>query len=201
MHIHKLRMNNSKVQAFVMCIILLVHTLDFGLCHKLQNIVSWQCGCWHMDDDAWFIISTCVLFCWFGQLTWKLNIIEESWWWNVVSLSLFNAQCSSPKNLRGPKKLLNPKLITAQVVDVYNKSKVIWDLTIIVLCATCHQLAKFYSCVVNLSSCAFVCNVYAKCCVCTSHLTSTSVISCCTHNMFVQVINVCNYWSSLKFGL
>jgi hypothetical protein len=34
-----------------------------------------------------------------------------------------------------------------------------------------------------------------------SHPTSTYGISCCTHNMFVQVINVCNCWSLLKFGL
>jgi hypothetical protein len=77
MHVHKLRMNNSKVQAFVICIILLVHTLEFDLCYKLQNIDSWQCGCWHMDDYAWFLMCNCVLLCWFGQLTWKLNIIEE----------------------------------------------------------------------------------------------------------------------------
>jgi hypothetical protein len=81
-----------------MCIIRLVHTLEFGLCYKLQNIDSWQCGCWHMDDDAWFLMCNCVLFCWFGQLTWKWNIIEEiqflfaSWQWNVASLSLFNVQ-------------------------------------------------------------------------------------------------------------
>lgn len=193
-----------------MCIILLVHTLDFGLCYKLQNIDSWQCGCWHMDDDARFLMCNCVLFCWFGQLTWKVNIIEEiqllfaSWQWNVASLSLFNVQCSSPKNLRGPKKFLNLKLFIAQVVDVYNKLKVIWDLTIIVLCAmcaSCYWLAKFCNCVVDLCSCAFVCNVYDECCVCTSHPTSTFVINFCTHKMFVQVINVCHCWSLLKFGL
>jgi len=186
-----------------MCIILLVHTLDFGLCYKLQNIDSWQCGCWHMDDDAWFLMCNCVLFCWFGQLTWKVNIIEEiqllfaSWRWNVASL--FNAQCSSPKNLQGPKKFLNPKLFIAQVVDVYNKLKVIWDLTIIVLCAmwtSCHWLAKFCNCVVDLCSCAFVCNVYDECCVCTSHPTSTFVIifahtTCLCKSSMSAIVGAC----------
>lgn len=144
MHVHKLRMNNSKVQAFVMCIILLVQTLGFGLWYKLQNIDSWQCGCWHMDDYAWFLMCNCVLFCWFGQLTWNWNIIKEiqllfaSWWWNVTSL--FNVQVL--RTFKGLRNFLTLNWLFISWLNFFN-TNLFDDLLLFILSFCCLYMYAF----------------------------------------------------------